>query len=507
MESDVSPYLARIEWEACQAPVKIERCAFPDSLPPGCRSLTLKRDGQYQLGADLEGKLDDLRVVRTYFEDSLAVPAGTVRCAGVDVDCGDNTEVIQLRVCQEGPYTVGGEERGAWRNFREVYRYFRRDLYEPSPGYLDPLWGTDWYLNGPRDSVFTRATRFTGTTRFVRRRDRGKPINIECPTTESTSRDHIHVATPALEFVIHAVPSGFGPGWSEQLGIEYRNDGKHPLPAEDTRRAIEEIVSFVLGRRLMRIGFTSFNAEGWPIEMESVNPLGVNIRTVCESPDNSPFPIRFNVGGAFDVESLLADLLPKYLAFRDELQLRAALWQYWSANEAPLGVNLVYYGAGLELLKTTWYRSTRTKTHGTYMDKSQFDALLADVMQRAEAVLAGETYGDRMLRRMRGAYNMGSHEQVDNFFDEIGLRLGEVEQAARKARNGPAHGGVVQTNEEVLSLTRHGIAYRVLFERTFLRLLGYDGSYLDKTTIGFPLRPLAEPASSTEACFEGEVKE
>jgi hypothetical protein len=399
-----------------------------------------------------------------------------------------------------------GEDRGLWRETREVYQYLRRELYEPSAGYLEPLWQTDWYLNGPQDSVFTRATKFTGATRYVRKRDSGSPVAIDGPIHESITRDHIHVATPELEFVVHAVPSGLGPGWSQQLGIEYRKDGDHPIPPENTRRAIEEIVSFVLGRRLMRVGFTSFNAEGWPIETESVNPLGGNIREVCASPDNSPFPINVCVGEPFDVESLLADLLPKYLALRDELQLRAALWQYWSANEAPLGVNLVFYGAGLELLKTAWYRSTRTKTRGSYMEKASFDALLAQVMNQAESVLVGVTYGDRILRRMRGSYNMGSNEQVENFFDEIGLVLGEVEQAARKARNGPAHGGVVQTNEELLCLTRHRIAYKVLFERTFLRLLGYAGSYVDQTTIGFPIRPLAEPASTIQAGCEDDLR-
>ena len=42
-----------------------------------------------------------------------------------------------------------------------------------------------------------------------------------------------------------------------------------PLPDAEVRDGVAEIVSFVLGRRLMRVGSTLFDESDWPIEQEA----------------------------------------------------------------------------------------------------------------------------------------------------------------------------------------------------------------------------------------------
>jgi len=74
------------------------------------------------------------------------------------------------------------------------------------------------------------------------------------------------------------------------------------------------------------------------------------------------------------------------------------------------------------------------------------------------------------------------------FFEEIGLAVGAAEKSAMGARHRAAHGSLVA--EELVELVKFGNAYRTLFERVFLRLLGYEGEYVDRTTIGHPRRPL-----------------
>ena len=41
---------------------------------------------------------------------------------------------------------------------------------------------------------------------------------------------------------------------------------------------------------------------------------------------------------------------------RDELGLKDALWSYWIAKEAPLGLDLPIYSAAVESLQAAWFR-------------------------------------------------------------------------------------------------------------------------------------------------------
>jgi hypothetical protein len=41
--------------------------------------------------------------------------------------------------------------------------------------------------------------------------------------------------------------------------------------------------------------------------------------------------------------------------------------------------------------------------------------------------------------------------------------------------------------------TPNTLAYRTLFNRIMLKILGYDGAYVDYSTMEWPDRPLGEP--------------
>jgi hypothetical protein len=92
----------------------------------------------------------------------------------------------------------------------------------------------------------------------------------------------------------------------------------------------------------------------------------------------------------------------------------------------------------------------------------------------------------------------GGNEEVRAFFAKIGLKVGAVEEAAMRAANEPAH-GTMTPGEKMKAYVVHGRAYRTLFARTFLRLIGYDGAYLDRTSPGFPSRALEEPAGEQQS--------
>jgi hypothetical protein len=63
------------------------------------------------------------------------------------------------------------------------------------------------------------------------------------------------------------------------------------------------------------------------------------------------------------------------------------------------------------------------------------------------------------------------------------------------------HGGI-KVGDDQLQLLRHTDAYRTLFERVFLKVLGYTGKYVDRTTPGYPARPIDEPCGGVSVGTE-----
>ena len=131
------------------------------------------------------------------------------------------------------------------------------------------------------------------------------------------------------------------------------------------------------------------------------------------------------------------------------------------------------------------------------MPKEEFDALLGEELGSAKSKLESRQYGDRVFNRLSSAYSMGATDRLRFFFDEIGLSVGETEWWAIGQRNLMAHGAASvfdpSANERMIRATD---VYRTLFHRIVLKLLGYDGAYIDHGTLGYPIRDISEPSGT-----------
>jgi hypothetical protein len=273
------------------------------------------------------------------------------------------------------------------------------------------------------------------------------------------------------------------------MSIEYRT----PIPDVDSREAVAEIVSFVLGRRLIPLGSTIHDETGWPIEHRMISVMGQNVRGLCSQSEDPPVPID----RPQNIEVVLSKLVPAYLQAREPMGLRNALWGYWIACEAPPPIDLALFRTAVEALKKGWRASKEREGEGSYMPKEAFDTVTRDLFAMVEEKLGTQTHAKEIMDNLRGAYRMSGNEEVRRFFTRIGLTVGKVENKARRRANDPAH-GTVTTGGAIREFIVHARAYQVLFARVFLRLLGYDGLYVDYATPGFPSRPLNEPAGGEQ---------
>lgn len=151
------------------------------------------------------------------------------------------------------------------------------------------------------------------------------------------------------------------------------------------------------------------------------------------------------------------------------------------------------------MLKKAWYLSRKSKSRGIYMPKKEFDELLGDELATIEEKPREVKHGERMVRRMRGTFNFGATESMEFFLEELGLPIGPTERSALRARNSMAHGSSALLDESrYQEMINDTLSYRTLFNRILLKILGYNGDYVDYSAKGWPERPLDEPLGGRE---------
>ncbi|TRM10704.1 hypothetical protein FH966_02665 [Lentibacillus cibarius] len=348
----------------------------------------------------------------------------------------------------------------------------------------------DWYINGP-DISFPSSTerQFISTTKRKRSNIDPDYHLVNRQKQNSSSRDCAIVEYNGMKFIVFAVLKDIGPEWSHNIGVEYRREWG--IPNETERKAIAEILSFAFGGQLLNVGSTEYDSDYNPLKEISVNPWGKNVVSRCKESKTSPVGFYYT-DIAFKMEDILNHLVKKYLALRESLKLNSVLSRYWIAKDMPLGTNLPVLASGLEVLVDSWFKSSISKNKGIHIDKDTYWVMIEDELSSLSLKLDNYPFKEKILNKLKFAYNMGVNEKKEKFFEEINLPININDKKALRARNDMAHGSTIKSEKDIIKTLRSSRTYETLFERTILKILDYDGIYIDKSVKGWPARYMGD---------------
>lgn len=159
-------------------------------------------------------------------------------------------------------------------------------------------------------------------------------------------------------------------------------------------------------------------------------------------------------------------------------------------------MDLPIFSAALENLKRKWYEEVELNPETLLMDKKIFSKRIKPIKELVETQFAGTEYVERMKRSVEGMNRMSVSEQLTHFFEGIDMPVGKKEKKALQARNLSAHGSYTGDNIDYEEQFMTSQVYGCILVRVILKLLKYEGNYIDYGTIGYPEKNINCPSGS-----------
>lgn len=303
----------------------------------------------------------------------------------------------------------------------------------------------------------------------------------------SYTKDYVTVNTEECQFIIAKVPAIFVDKSLTPLCFEFRQDGEFHIPPEDYIDSIAQLVSFLLGNKLIKCGYSLVeNGHVHTAVFFSLDKDSLRFSAKVAMP-----PIRFNTRYDWgDFAWQLNKFVPQYTQQEKVIKLGAALERYWISKTLSIGVNLPLLSNAIEIIAGD-FLSKAGDSEKKNIDETDFKIKLEPILKQLESVLSHHPNYQIVLNNVRKSNDKSINVRILKFFELLEITLSKDEKAALQLRNKMAHGVRDYSSDnrtyDDLILTR---VYEVLFNKIVLKLLKYEEYYTDYSRTGCPYRPM-----------------
>ncbi|MBE6500461.1 MAG: hypothetical protein E7Z80_07970 [Methanobrevibacter thaueri] len=465
------PYYKEIEWELLQDEKIFENNNWIFEFPfemPRITQLTFKRDEFYNISIEIICKsneiipneikkaiiIDYINITSKYSQKEYLVKNASILQYGTSIENDEKTIYIHLSTT------------------KILFNLKNND---------ETSWIKEWYLNGPKSRIiFHRSTTFSKKEIFEKKLDNSIPelragnnFQIEIPKNENITRNYMFCKLNDKDnIIINAVPDTMNPSWSNNICISYNS--KEIIDNKDLRGNIDNIISFIFGRKLIKIGESHYNSKGIKIKEEIFNPYinnRFNLKNICESSDNFPIPL-YNYNRE-QIESIISNLINSFISKNDTLNFTSMFINYWSSTYLPPESKVILLAASLESIMNKWFESKNSKRKTRIIEKSEYKKLIKDIKPKFKEKFG---YCKLIMDNFYQLNRLSINKSFERFFEEIGMEIGDVEKEAIKSRNNPVHGNDLD-NETFCNLIIYSHIYHTLLNRVILILLDYNREY------------------------------
>ena len=252
-------YIASDEWEPLQDNLVIRNISDIGELHPATETISISRSNKYELDVRIGGT--KARFVEN--RNQLQRVVGKSYPGSQVIGSTATGEVIILENAVQGEYSVRGDGKLEGTAFVGIIHvdYKREEQVTRK---------TIWCLNGPSSFLPPRATEWERTEELKKEQKRLNQDESELAITKkgrsrSTAFNHWLIKCNQFEFRFCFVPKDLGPAWSQNCRLDF-NLPQPVLDSEEGQEAVLEALSFIIGKRLIRVATTDYAIDGYPLK-------------------------------------------------------------------------------------------------------------------------------------------------------------------------------------------------------------------------------------------------
>lgn len=483
------------EWEAVRFPITISRLDNNEAFRCFGENTTIKiwRDKEYKLVGRLYGATPKPKLINNdnFIGRGNIIKGDNIK--GID-ELGNLIEIFDCVIHSISSNSWNRNELGyvCDCDIKMDKIYISSNSQKPSKASKR----LDWFLCSKVDAQFSETTiryEMPKGTKIREGIDEYNKSDIDRNTSVSWSRDYNCIEVEGIKFIIANIPKEIIENNLAGLCFEFRDQLGFEIPSSKKINNIKNLASFLLGNNLVHIGYSLLNGN------EVIKSVSYSVYNhIFQLTQKSAMPpIKFNTQydwGKF--QWLLNNLLGDYLQFEQEFKLDEVLSRYWIALSLPLGVNLPILANALEVL-AFYYLKKKNELKTETIPTEEYNKLIGTELLSLEAKFSNYKDGNMILNKYKNANQRGSSEKINHFFNLLKIEIGKQEKAAINLRNKMIHSIRDYSEDDKifddLILSR---IYQVLFNRTLLKLLNYDGYYIDYSMQGCPLKHISKIAGS-----------
>lgn len=260
-------------------------------------------------------------------------------------------------------------------------------------------------------------------------------------------------------------------------------------PTSESRKKIRNCLSFILGRPLIKIGYSVFDSEWQLVSFKSLSAYSMN--GAAFSIDSlPPAPLGTNYQRELDSD-IIARLVSSIYKNYELYNFGYLSWAYWHAVLAPIHIAAVHYGACIESLQKSYIANHGKAFERRLIDKQKWKTFRREALKVLENLELDDTENRVLENKINSLNQTPQSVLTERFFENLGINFSDIEKAAWQQRNNAAHGIEIEDGG-VIELIRELNILKVIFHRVFLKIINGGEYYIDYYSFGFPIKFLSD---------------
>lgn len=250
---------------------------------------------------------------------------------------------------------------------------------------------------------------------------------------------------------------------------------KQQFPTHEDLNEIVNILNFIFGLTFIYIGNTKYNCKSTPVSNCYISTFRKDIEQVLNEAQLPVIPLRLNDFCSLNINT--TELINSILLKVSENTTYSLIKNFAFINYArtqPVEVKIQPLAATFDNICNQYF----SKRENTIISKDIFDELQTEIDKKIDELDISEEQRDILKSKTSQLNNQSINQRNKIIFEELGLKLSNLEQKALKARNSSVHGSLDSKKlNELILLSK---CYFTLINRLLLKILNIP-LYIDYT--------------------------